>query len=451
MLTGRKPWIFSAVGVLVLVFATPSSAISVGGLGGAVGGLGAGPGALGAGSDLPTAGAKTLPNALPGMPLGDVPGALGNSLRLNPSVTLDAIGRPVDTRAVALDRLGQRIVRGEVLAIAPTDADLDVARNLNFSIRRRETFTALGVEAVSLVAPSGMDTTTALSALRAADPNGNFDLDHIYDPSGSATAAASLPAAHGPAPNAHDVSIGMIDAGVYTRHRALAHGEIITRNVTRSGIDVATEHGTAIASLLVGDDDRFRGELPGAKLYAADAFGGDATGGSALDIARALDWLARQRVVVANASLAGPPNALLAAAVRSFIATGHVLVAAAGNGGPAAGPAYPAAYDGVVGVTSVDSQRHIQLDANRGGVSFAALGVNVRAAALTGDYRTYTGTSFAAPVVAAHFATLITEPDPAAARTARDVLAHSAERLAGNESAYGFGYVGPLLPSLASK
>src|SRR5262249_16494284 len=144
--------------------------------------------------------------------------------------------------------------------------------------------------------------------------------------------------------DAHAVSIGMIDAGVYTRHRALTRGEIITKNVTRSGIDVATEHGTAVASLLVGDDDAFHGELPGAKLYPAHAFGAAPPGGSALDIARALDWLAQKRVVVVNASLAGPPNGLLAAAVRSFIATGRVLVAAAGNNGPAAGPAYPAAY-----------------------------------------------------------------------------------------------------------
>jgi subtilisin family serine protease len=438
---GGKSWIFVALGVLLTGAATPASAISVGGvsagLGGTLGGVG-----------LP--GTQALPSA--NLPLINLPGTtLGNPVQPNLSVELDPIGRPLSTRAIAIDPLGQKIVRGEVLAIAPTDADLDAARKLNFSIRRRETFTALGVEAVSLTVPNGMDLAAALSALRAADPAGNFDLDHIYDPSGSAVApSAQVESGDAVHIDTRNVVIGMIDAGVYTRHRALTHGEIITRNVTRSGVQVATEHGTAIASLLVGNDDSFHGELPGAKLYAADAFGADPTGGSALDIARGLDWLARERVVVVNASLAGPPNALLAAAVRSFLASGHVLVAAAGNAGPAGRPAYPAAYDGVIGVTSVDSQRHLQLDANQGDVSFAALGVDVRAAALNVDYRTYTGTSFAAPVVAAHFATLIASPDPAAARVARDALARSAERL-GKGAAYGFGYVGPVSPSLAAK
>ena len=441
---GSKSWIFAVVGALVASAATPAGAISIGG---PIGGLGGGVGLPGVGQSLPQA---SLPSNLPPLPFINLPGYLGNPVQLNASFPLDVIGRPFDVRVVAVDTLGEKIVRREVLAIAPTAADLEAARKLNFSIRRRETFTALNVEAVSLRTPDGMDAAAGLNALRAADPTGNFDLDPLYDPSGSATAISVSAPVGAASVDARDVSIGMIDAGVYTRHRALRHGEIITKNVTRSGLDVATEHGTAIASLLVGDDGAFHGELPGAKLYAADAFGADATGGSALDIARALDWLLERGVVVVNASIAGPPNALVAAAVRSFLARGHVLVAAAGNGGPAAAPAYPAAYDGVIGVTSVDSQRHLQLDANRGDVSFAALGVNVRAAALDVDYRSYTGTSFAAPVVAAHFATLVASPDPNAARAARDALARSAERL-GNQNVFGFGYVGPIAPSLAAK
>lgn len=43
-------------------------------------------------------------------------------------------------------------------------------------------------------------------------------------------------------------------------------------------------------------------------------------------------------------SLSGPANALLEQFVRKFSEGGMVIVAAAGNGGPKAGPAYPAAY-----------------------------------------------------------------------------------------------------------
>jgi subtilisin family serine protease len=101
-------------------------------------------------------------------------------------------------------------------------------------------------------------------------------------------------------------------------------------------------------------------------------------------------------------------------------------------------------------VTSVDAHGRLQIDANRGDVSFASLGVDVRAATLNG-YGSYTGTSFASPIVAARFAILIPEPDQNAARAARDNLARAARHL-GDRSAYGFGYVAPLsLPAAARR
>lgn len=360
---------------------------------------------------------------------------------------IDPAGRPSELRLLALDQRGQRVVRGEVLAIGPTQSDLDIARKLRFSLLRDDALSALGVDAVSLGAPPGTDSVTALAELRIADPTGNFDLNHVYNPSGIASNASATPVDATLPVNAHVAAIGMIDAGVDTHHPALADNEIVANNVTGTAASPATAHGTAVASILVGSDRNFHGELPGAKLYAADVFGGDPTGGSALDIARALNWLAENRVAVVNASLAGPSNALLAAAVHAFLAKGHVLVAAAGNQGPAAPPAYPAAYDGVIGVTSVDMHGRLQIDANRGDVSFASLGVGVTAATLSG-YGSYTGTSFAAPIVAARFAILIPEPDRNAARAARDHLAKAARRL-GDRAAYGFGYVAPLSQSAA--
>ena len=57
-----------------------------------------------------------------------------------------------------------------------------------------------------------------------------------------------------------------------------------------------------------------------------------------------------------NVSLVGPRNALLERVVASLVSRGHLIVAAVGNDGPAAPPLYPAAYDGVVGVTAVDQR-----------------------------------------------------------------------------------------------
>lgn len=435
-----------AIGAIVAMCCSHAMAGGLGGIGvggAGIGGIGLPGGAAGGlGHGAPGISVPAAPN-LPGLPLGPITPGLGSLGTLSSAVspTLDGIGRPIGSPAVTTNSFGQKIIRGEVLAIEPAKSDLATAERLGFAVTASEEFDSLGLRTVSLAPPDGMSEVQALAALRSADPTGNFDFDHVYDPSGILFGSSDAGAKRLPLPYVRGLTVGMIDAGIDLDHPALARADIETRNVTDRRRPPVTAHGTAVASLLVGEDGAFRGQLPGATLYAVDAFGGDATGGSAVDIVRALDWLAEKRVAVVNASLAGPPNALLAAAVRAFIATGHILVAAAGNAGPAAPPAYPAAYDGVVGVTSVDAQRRLQLDANRGDVAFAALGVKVRAASL-GGYGLYTGTSFAAPIVTGRFAMLVSQPDARAVRAARDALIRAAEHI-GDRSAYGFGYVGP--------
>ncbi len=363
------------------------------------------------------------------------------------TVQRDVVGRPL--RAAALDRdpLGARIVRGKIVAVSPDDAGLAAANKLNFTIMRRDELTGLGITMVVLVVPDGMSAADALAALRKADPEGAYDYDHLYDPSGGMARAGS--AAIDAAPNAAAIRVGMIDGGIDSRHPAFEDAKIVTVNVAGPRKAPPSAHGTAVASLLIGEEGNFHGYLPGATLYAADAFGGEATGGSADDIVRALDWLAVNRVAVANVSLAGPPNVLLEAGVKAFLARGHVLVAAAGNEGPAAPRAYPAGYAGVIAVTSVDGDRRLQMDANRGGVTFAAVGVDVRAASLERRYMDFTGTSFAAPAVAARFALLVPAPDIQSARRACLMLEHAAAPLGkgSGDPAFGYGYLAA--PSLA--
>jgi DNA-binding HxlR family transcriptional regulator len=75
------------------------------------------------------------------------------------------------------------------------------------------------------------------------------------------------------------------------------------------------------------------------------------------------------------------------------------LVAAVAEDGPDSAPAYPAAYDGVIGVTAVDARLRVFDRARHGSeVDFAAPGVDVH---LAGMSRYLTGTSHAAPFVTA--------------------------------------------------
>jgi subtilisin family serine protease len=203
-------------------------------------------------------------------------------------------------------------------------------------------------------------------------------------------------------------------------------------------------HGTAIASLLIGAAAPFRSAAPGARLYAADVYCGQPTGGAVDAIAAAFGWLDVQRVAVINVSLVGPDNQVLRQVVRRMIERGHIVVAAVGNDGPAAPPLYPAAYPDVVGVTAVDAQRRVLLEAGRGSqVEFAAPGADGAAARCPQGYASVRGTSFAAPLVAGLLATRLQQPDPQQARDAIASLAREAIHLGaeGRNSSYGLGLV----------
>ena len=354
----------------------------------------------------------------------------------------DIVGRPLGQALLGRDERGLPIVAGEVLAVSPAPESLAVARRLNFRIVRQDQLGALGLSSAVLAAPDGMDAVQALSALRQADPAGTYDYANIYNPTGGAPTGAQSASGNNasdllmPPTATQALRIGMIDGGVETRHSSLATIRIISRNFAGSGSAPASAHGTAIASLLAGTDKGFSGYAPGATVYVADVFSGEPSGGSAAEIALALNWLAENNVAVVNISLAGPPNALLDAAVKSFVGSGHVLVAATGNDGPAAPPNFPAAYPGVIGVTAADTAHHLALDANRSAARFAALGVNVRSAALPSGYSLASGTSYASPLVAARFALLVVAPGRDNCLAALTALSSEAAPIAAGGIAY---------------
>ena len=146
------------------------------------------------------------------------------------------------------------------------------------------------------------------------------------------------------------------------------------------------------------------GLLPGASLLATQVFSPASRGdlvADAMVFASALDWLTQQDVHVVNLSLAGHDNLLMRLAVTRAAARGVVMVAAAGNAGPGAGPVYPAAYPAVLAVSAVDARRKPDPAGNRGDyIAFAAPGVQVWVPTADGG-RFYSGSSFAASFVTA--------------------------------------------------
>jgi hypothetical protein len=321
-------------------------------------------------------------------------------------------------RLVDVDEAGQPVVRGEVLAIGPSDAALTAAQAAGFRIDRRSALEGLDIASVVLVAPRSVTTVQAVARLRKLDPAGTYDFNHLYQAAGEARPGAAVSSASPPPGPASGARLGLVDGSAAVGHPALRRTRLTQRAFGPGGARV-TDHATAVASLMAGAGDRFHGAAPGAELYVADVYGPTAAGGSAEAIARGLAWLAQSRVKIVNISLVGPSNSLLQAAVRALEARGCTIIAAVGNDGPAAPPLYPAAYPGVVAVTGVDGRKRVLPEAGRGThVDFAAPGADMAAAGAKGGFLSVRGTSFAAPLVAG-----------ALAREPADVLARKAEDL----------------------
>ncbi|NCT83048.1 MAG: S8 family serine peptidase [Comamonadaceae bacterium] len=348
----------------------------------------------------------------------------------------ELLGRHPDL--IEADPRGEPIRRRELVLLAPSEAALAAAAALGLAPLREEAWPELALRAVVLRVPPGLDTAEALDKLRAAQPGLQADFNHLYARSGEVAALAG-PAA---APRRGALRVGLIDGGVDRRHAALRNAGGASFGC--GGSAVPSEHGTAVASLLVGSDRGFAGAAVKAELFAADVYCDRPDGGSAEEVVRALAWLARERVAVINVSLVGPSNRLLEQGVAALVGRGHLLVAAVGNDGPAAPPLYPASYAGVVGVTGVTPSRRVLPEAAQGPqVMWSAPGSDMAVARSGGGYAIARGTSFAAPLVAGLLAAELREPDVAAAAAAVERLASGAVDLgaSGRDPVYGRGLV----------
>ena len=366
------------------------------------------------------------------------------------SPTLDTVGGVTDTiansgapsllelRRLRLDELirtnratvendgnGLPVRRGIIAVMDPDPRGLEAAFRAGFRIAANELDPALGLRIVSLAVPNGMSARAGLKLLRKVAPELEADFDHLFEPAGGSLApiTGALAASEGAGGGR---VIGMVDGGVAS-HPSLAGGSIEQNGF--AGAPQPTGHGTAVASLLVGNQGLFRGAATGARLFVADVYGGNRAAGSATAIVRALGWLSGHRPQVINISLVGPPNKLVERAVQVVQSHGIEVVAAVGNDGPAAPPQYPASYPGVIAVTGVDAGGRALPEAGKAiHLDFAAPGADMAAATPGGGYARVRGTSFAAPLAAARLlaagspGALAAEARPGRGRVGRGIV-----------------------------
>jgi hypothetical protein len=343
--------------------------------------------------------------------------------------------------------------RGEIIAMS---SDTQLRRRveaLGLQVVQQDSLASLNTTMYRISVPAASPIDGILARLRAQDPDGVFDRNHLYDRSASTVSSDPGALSHALTGSAKGVAVGLIDTGVDALHPALRGTNVQLNYFVDQSRELPETHGTAVVSLLVSKDF---GMLPEAQLYVACVFYEDRRGGAlseARDLVRALDWLMKLHVPVINMSLSGPPNEVLRVAIQRAVQAGHLIVAAVGNGGPGSPPLYPAAYDGVIAVTAVDAGQRVYRRANRGAyVQLAAMGVDVIAAAPAGT-ATYSGTSFASPYVAALAAMEYRSLDPHKALEVKEGLQANALDLGkpGRDEVYGYGLARPRAISTAAR
>ncbi len=293
--------------------------------------------------------------------------------------------------------------------------------------------------------------------------------DRLYAPSGSGSSASSyqyalklLNAEQGwdITRGSNDVRIVVIDSGFDYSHEDGANIKAGYDYIdNRTNTYDYSWHGTACAGIIgatTGNSLGIAGAAPNCQVYMLRCFGlkDNEQGGDNMAIAKAIrdavDVYDADVISMSFGSLYNPTY--LYDAVKYAYDKGVIMVAATGNTGADYGYAknkleYPAAYDEVIGVASVDWTKEAAATSTKNKSTYvSAPGCSILTLGNTKKYANYIsadGTSFATPYVAS-LAALALSIDPSLTPDDfRVALRHTSDDrgAAGYDYSYGYGIV----------
>ncbi|RJX27566.1 MAG: hypothetical protein C4531_13555 [Desulfurivibrio sp.] len=252
------------------------------------------------------------------------------------------------------------------------------------------------------------------------------------------------------------VNIAVLDTGIDYTHPQLAANY-------RGGYDYVyndddpydnswNSHGTHVAGIIAAtaDGEGIVGGAPDASLYAVKVLDGGGFGLVSWVIA-GIEWAIANHMDIINISIEGKDSPALQAACDAAYQAGLVLVASGGNsyGGDVN---FPAAYDSVIAVSASDkNDLPAWFSPMAAEIELVAPGVEIASTITDGEYGLLSGTSQAAPHVAAVAALMLSAPQQIDANgdglvNNRDIrlrLQQTALDLGeeGRDEVYGFGLV----------
>lgn len=201
------------------------------------------------------------------------------------------------------------------------------------------------------------------------------------------------------------VTVAVIDTGVKANHEDLPNLRRVevTNGKEPLGLEDATGHGTHVAGIIgaaMGNGKGGAGIAPGAAILSLRVVN---AAGYIYDSAliAALRTAVKNGAQIVNISIGGTAyNAVFQKVINEAAEAGVTVVAAMGNDGTNC-LNYPAGYDNVIGVVSVDRTNNRASGSSYGTWGdVAAPGAAVWSTTYYGSYSSKSGTSMASPVVA---------------------------------------------------
>ena len=201
------------------------------------------------------------------------------------------------------------------------------------------------------------------------------------------------------------VTVAVIDTGVKANHEDLPNLRRVevTNGKDSLGLEDATGHGTHVAGIIgaaMGNGKGGAGIAPGAAILSLRVVN---AAGYIYDSAliAALRTAVKNGAQIVNISIGGTAyNAVFQKVINEAAEAGVTVVAAMGNDGTNC-LNYPAGYDNVIGVVSVDRTNNRASGSSYGTWGdVAAPGAAVWSTTYYGSYSPKSGTSMASPVVA---------------------------------------------------
>lgn len=253
------------------------------------------------------------------------------------------------------------------------------------------------------------------------------------------------------------VTVAVLDSGVNLKHPDFENTKFEKQyNATTDSTDVADledvtdrdGHGSWVVGIIAASYNNGKGLtgiMPEATIMPVKVLDKEIQGkptGDITDVVKGIDHAVNNGAHVINMSFGGEIDSIsLKNACDRAAAAGVILVAAAGNDGDST-IEYPASYDSVISVGSVErDENHSSFSSYNNYVDVTAPGRGIFVTGKLGGYGTTSGTSFSSPQVAA-MAIMAKSMDKSVNVSGfRDVIAYTSKDkgAAGRDCYFGYG------------